>query len=220
MSKIAVLVSGGMDSSILMVDLADKGHEVYPIYIAQGLFWEKIELDYLARFLQAVARDNIQPVKMLFLPSTDIYDTHWSVSGDDVPDETTEDEAVYLPGRNLLLLTKAGIWCSLNNIKTIALAPLKGNPFSDNTDLFYDSMSRVIDIAVDWRLEIIRPYCNMDKEEVIEIGKNLPLELTFSCIQPAGELHCGACNKCAERKLAYEKLGLNDNTGYAEYSEI
>jgi 7-cyano-7-deazaguanine synthase len=220
MSKIAVLVSGGMDSSILTVDLADQGNEVYPVYIEQDLFWEATELDYLERFLKEVNHANIRPLKKLLLPAADLYDSHWSVSGNDVPDEKTADEAVYLPGRNLLLLSKAGIWCSLNNIKTIALAPLKGNPFSDNTDLFYDSMVRIIDIAVDWHLEIIRPYSTKDKDEVIEIGRRLPLELTFSCIKPISGLHCGACNKCAERKIAYRKLGLNDNTDYAEHSEL
>jgi 7-cyano-7-deazaguanine synthase len=42
----------------------------------------------------------------------------------------------------------------------------------------------------------------------------LPLELTFSCIRPAGERHCGSCNKCAERRQAFASAGLKDPTDY------
>ena len=58
-----------------------------------------------------------------------MYGAHWSVSGDAVPDADTADEAVYLPGRNLLLLANSSIWCALHGLHTIALGTLKGNPF-------------------------------------------------------------------------------------------
>lgn len=221
MKKIAVLVSGGMDSSILTVDLADQGYQIFPVYIRHGLFWEDVEMEYLQRFLKAVKHPNIMSLKVLALPTSDLYDAHWSVSGEDVPDEKTDDDAVYLPGRNLLLLAKAGVWCSLNDIGTIALAPLKCNPFSDNTDVFYDSMINAIELAVEWPLSVIRPYSHLSKDEVIIIGKSLPLELTFSCIKPVAGLHCGHCNKCAERIFAYQRLGINDETRYhKQFSSI
>jgi 7-cyano-7-deazaguanine synthase len=214
MSKVAVLVSGGMDSSILTVDLANAEYDVYPVYVRHGLHWEAVELDHLQRFLKVVGHPRIKPLKILELPVTDMYEAHWSVSGDNVPDETTPDEAVYLPGRNLLLLAKVGVWCSIHGIKSIALAPLKGNPFSDNTDEFYENMEKIIDMALGWSINVIRPYADKGKDEVIELGKSLPLHLTFSCIQPVKGLHCGHCNKCAERKIAYSRLSLADDTEY------
>ena len=214
MPKIAVLVSGGMDSSILSVDLANAGNEIFPLYIKHGLYWEAVELSYLQQFLVAVSHPNIRPLSILDLPVTDIYDAHWSVTGTDVPDETTADDAVYLPGRNLLLLAKAGVWCSTNGIAEIALAPLKGNPFSDNTDEFYRTMENAVNLALEWPLKVTRPYSNKSKDEVIEIGKDLPLHLTFSCIKPVNDLHCGKCNKCAERIYGYNLPGRIDSTRY------
>jgi 7-cyano-7-deazaguanine synthase len=49
----------------------------------------------------------------------------------------------------------------------------------------------------------------------MELGRGLPLELTFSCLRPADQLHCGACNKCAERQAAFQAAGMRDGTRYA-----
>ena len=54
----------------------------------------------------------------------------------------------------------------------------------------------------------------MHKAEVMLLGKDLPLEWSFSCIQPIDHLHCGKCNKCAERKKAFADAGMSDPTVY------
>jgi 7-cyano-7-deazaguanine synthase len=64
------------------------------------------------------------------------------------------------------------------------------------------------------QLEIIRPFAHLRKESVMELGRHLPLELTFSCLAPVDGLHCGRCNKCAERRRAFAQLKLNDRTRY------
>ena len=58
---------------------------------------------------------NTRPEKVLTVleePLRDIYDPHWSTGADDVPDAGTPDEAVYLPGRNVLLTVKASVFRS------------------------------------------------------------------------------------------------------------
>jgi len=50
---------------------------------------------------------------------------------------------------------------------------------------------------------------------VLELGRGLALEHTFSCISPVGDDHCGRCNKCAERRRAFTALGIEDLTSYA-----
>jgi 7-cyano-7-deazaguanine synthase len=216
--SVAVLVSGGLDSAVLTVYLTRHYSRVYPIYIHHGLYWEQSELDYLSAFLAAVNKPGIQPLVTLELPVRDIYGTHWSVTGKDVPDAQTPDEAVYLPGRNLLLLAKAGVWCERNAVHTIALATLAGNPFSDNTDEFYRAAENVLQLALGHQLTVIQPFREMSKEEVIRIGQELPLELTCSCIKPVNGNHCGSCNKCAERRNAFEKANVEDTTRYETVS--
>jgi 7-cyano-7-deazaguanine synthase len=50
--------------------------------------------------------------------------------------------------------------------------------------------------------------------EVLKRAEGLPLELTFSCIAPEDGLHCGRCNKCAERARGFARAGLADPTRY------
>jgi len=64
-------------------------------------------------------------------------------------------------------------------------------------------------------LEVVTPFAGRAKRDVLEIGRPLALDLTFSCIAPRSERHCGRCNKCAERQLAFKELGLADTTAYA-----
>jgi 7-cyano-7-deazaguanine synthase len=55
----------------------------------------------------------------------------------------------------------------------------------------------------------------MTKQEVLKLGSRYPLDLTFSCIGPVAGRHCGDCNKCQERRRAFESVGLEDPTRYA-----
>src|SRR4051794_24728928 len=120
-SDVAVLASGGIDSAILCHDLLREYDRVHPLYIRFGLRWEAIELSCLRRFLKASARPGLLPLHVLDEPIADVYgDSHWSTRGTDVPDAATADEAVYLPGRNLLLAAKASVWCRLRGIEALA----------------------------------------------------------------------------------------------------
>src|ERR1700722_1117163 len=98
---VAVLASGGLDSAILVAQLATEGREVTPIYVRFGLAWEDVELRRLRRFLASLGPSRTNPLIVLEQPFTDIDGEHWSLTGQDVPDRDSPDEAVYLPGRNL-----------------------------------------------------------------------------------------------------------------------
>jgi 7-cyano-7-deazaguanine synthase len=213
--ELVVLASGGVDSCILVADQASRGHVVHPIYIRFGLAWEQVEETHLRRFLDAIAnRHDIRPLTVLQLPITDVYGAHWSVSGADTPDETTPDEAVYLPGRNLLLLAKTTVWCALHGVGTIALGTLRGNPFADSTAEFLSGSADLASLALGHHIAVVQPFGQMTKAEVLALGGQLPLELTLSCVAPVDDRHCQTCNKCAERRKAFAEAGIDDKTPY------
>jgi 7-cyano-7-deazaguanine synthase len=216
MNKVAVLASGGIDSSVLLCELARLASEVVPIHISFGLCWDKDELAALQGFLAAVASPKVAPLKSFKLPLGDVYEEHWSVTGIAVPGATTSDDAVYLPGRNLFQLVQAGVWCLLNNVRHIGLATLAGNPFPDATPDFFAALEKVLSTAVGAELQIIRPYEGLNKTQVIQRGQNLPLERTMSCLQPVFGVHCGICNKCAERQRAFAGAQVPDRTEYLQ----
>jgi 7-cyano-7-deazaguanine synthase len=215
MKSSAVLVSGGLDSAILLAELADRCSSVYPLFVRAGLSWEVAELRYLRRFLETIHKPGIQPLHILDMPVTDLYGDHWSITGKNVPDAGSPDEAVFLPGRNVLLLAKAMLWCHLHDVPALALAVLHANPFPDATPSFFAAYATAVNQAVSGTVQLLRPFAALKKVDVLQRGRGLPLELTFSCIRPQGDKHCGRCNKCEERRRAFRDAGLPDPTEYA-----
>ena len=213
-NKVAVLVSGGLDSCVLATHLAAGKRTVYPVYVRQGLLWEAVEQHWIKKFLAAVAAPNIEPLREIALPVTDLYNSHWSTTGELTPDHLSDDREVYLPGRNLMLLAKTSLYCALNGIPSVALGPLAGNPFADSTPEFFSRFGEMASLALSFSFTIETPFAKLTKADVIRLGRHLPLELSFSCIRPAGLNHCGACNKCAERRRSFQEADVEDKTGY------
>ncbi len=211
---VGLLVSGGLDSCILVGRMLELGEIVQPIFIDSQLVWQADELHATQKFLAAVATPRLLPLKLLLVPLDDVYGNHWSLTGRATPDRDSDDEAVYLPGRNPLLLVKAAVWCRLQGIERIALAPLVGNPFADATDEFFAQFERTMSLALSAPLRIERPFSKLTKQQVLAGGRNLPLELTFSCIAPRNGKHCGQCNKCFERQQAFQAAEMVDPTWY------
>lgn len=212
-----MLVSGGLDSAILLAESLRSYRRVDPVYVRVGSYWEPAEEAHLRRFLAAVAAPNLGPLVALSQPVADLYASHWSVTGRAVPGADTPDDAVFLPGRNVLLLAKPILWCHLNGVPALATAPLATNPFPDATAEFYDGFAALVSRSVGGRVRVLRPYADLGlgKVEVLRRGAGLPLGETFSCIRPVKERHCGRCNKCAERRAGFRDADLPDPTGYA-----
>jgi 7-cyano-7-deazaguanine synthase len=213
---VAVLASGGLDSAVLVADLLHQRRAVHPIYVRFGLAWEPTEEAHLRRFLDTLSRPAPEPLTVLEVPIASVYGTHWSVSGDAVPDERSADEAVYLPGRNLLLLAQPSVWCALHGVHAIALGTLKGNPFPDSSPEFFGDFAALVQRGMGHALEVITPFADRTKADVLELGRGFALQHTFSCIDPQGGRHCGHCNKCAERRLAFSVLQIDDVTEYEQ----
>ena len=204
--SIAILASGGLDSAILTSKLLKSHSLVQPIYIKSGHVWEPAELYWLKRYLKVIANPRLAKLVCLSLETKDLYEGHWSVTGKKTPSHKSDDVKVYLPGKNLLLITKAAVYCSLNKIPALALGPLKTNPFPDAKASFFKDLEKVCSEGLHFKFRIKTPFLDRTKQEVMRLGKALPLQLTFSCLSPRGVLHCGKCNKCAEREKAFQSI--------------
>jgi 7-cyano-7-deazaguanine synthase len=214
-STIGVLASGGLDSCILVGDLLRRERPVQPFYIRTGLTWQGEELPALRLFLQAMQTPLLKPLVILDLPLEDLYGNHWSLTGENTPAADSPDEAVFLPGRNALLMIKAAVYCQLHGIPELAIAPLGTSPFEDAGPQFFREFEAAINRGVDRRVKLLRPFGEIDKQQVMKLGTGMPLQFTFSCIHPVGGLHCGQCNKCAERQHAFQLVQRPDPTPYA-----
>lgn len=215
--SIAVLLSAGLDSVVLAASEA-RTRRVHPVYVATGLAWEPAERAALAEILSRPPLvDRVAPLADLTFSVADLYPpTHWGLRGEP-PAFDTPDEDVYLTGRNVALLSKAGIHCAQHRIDAVALGSLGGNPFPDATRAFFDAMARALSLGLAHALAIEAPFAALHKSDVIRLGLELgvPLELTLSCMNPQQGLHCGRCSKCRERRDAFAEAGVADPTVYA-----
>lgn len=216
-----VLFSGGIESCVLVGILAE-AHEVFPFRVHYGLRWETEERAACERYLKALPGRryalHVQPLTVSTEPVPEALCHSWSVRGP-VPSAESPDASVELPQRNLMLLEAAAAFCSANRIPTMAIGTLVGsNPFPDATRAFFDDQARVLSERYGMRLRICTPLQHLRKAAVLRhgAGRALPLEHSLSCLAPRkGGIHCGNCNKCAERRRAFAEAVIADPTAYA-----
>lgn len=235
----AVLLSGGLDSAVLVADEAARVHPetVQPIYVSVGLAWERAERAAVTHLLAAPGlAGRVRPLVALTVDMRDVYAaTHWAVEGR-APGYNTADEDVYLPGRNIVLLGKAGVYCAAARLDRLVIGTLAHNPFPDATPGFRSTMARALSLGLDRPLAIDAPYAGLEKADVIRRGVTLgvPMERSLSCMnpilidasasgeprEPGGPRHCGVCSKCRERHDAFLDAGVHDPTTYADLRHV
>lgn len=217
-----VLLSGGLDSAVLLAEEAALD-DVQPIYVGVGFPWEDAERDALRHFLGVGFRHpRVRPLALLSVDMTDVYPAaHWARTGL-APAYHTPDEDVYIPGRNIVLLGKAGVFCAVAGLNRLVIGTLDHNPFPDATPVFRSTMAEALSLGLDHRVEIAAPYARVGKAEVIGRGQRagVRLELTLSCMNARSTgagfpRHCGVCSKCRERHDAFVEAGVPDLTDYA-----
>lgn len=219
-----VLLSGGLDSAVLAAHEAQSAR-VLPVHVSVGLAWEAAEIAMVEQLLRApVFAGRAAPLTRVEFTMRDVYPpTHWAIRGVP-PAYDTPDEDVYLSGRNLVLLTKAGVVAARHDAHRIALGPLAGNPFPDARPAFFSAMAGAMSLGLDHAIEIATPFLDWDKAAVIRRGAELgvPFELTLSCMNPIVTSglpqHCGLCSKCRERRDAFTAAGASDPSSYANQS--
>jgi len=221
----AVLLSGGLDSAVLLALEASRG-EVQPIYVSVGLAWEQSERAAVAALVAHQARGGgVRPLVTLSVDMRDVYEaSHWALTGQP-PAYHTPDEDVYLPGRNVILLAKTAVYCAAAGLNRIVIGTLAHNPFPDATPEFRAAIARSLSLGLDHPLDVDAPLAELSKADVIRRGVALgvPFELTLSCMAPPdarrtphATRHCGLCSKCRERHDAFVEAGIKDPTDYVD----
>jgi 7-cyano-7-deazaguanine synthase len=221
-----VLLSGGLDSAVLVAHESRTG-TVLPVYVSSGLAWEALEVAMVDHLLAHEAlTSRVRPLLRVEFTMRDVYaSSHWALRGEPPPYDAP-DEHVYLAGRNLVLLAKAGMVATMHRVHRIAIGPLAGNPFPDARPSFFRAMQDALTLGLDHSIAVATPFLTWTKADVIRRGLELgvPLGLTLSCMSPvaapaaAPPLHCGRCSKCRERREAFGALGLDDPATYAAVS--
>jgi 7-cyano-7-deazaguanine synthase len=217
--KALVLFSGGLDSTVLATQMKQEATETRLLSIDYGQRHAK-ELDHsqkVADHLGLVHEILKLPQLGQILGGSSLTDKSITLPEGHYAEESMKSTVV--PNRNMILLALAGGHALSLGFDTIAYAAHAGDHtiYPDCRPEFADAMDKALGLA-DWKdLNLHRPYVEMTKSDLVSLGEelNAPLQLTWSCYA-GGEIHCGKCGTCVERKEAFALANIPDPTKYEE----
>ena len=217
--KALVLFSGGLDSTVLATQMKKDAEETRLLSIDYGQRHAK-ELDHSQKVADhlGLAHEILKlPQLGQILGGSSLTDKSMTVPEGHYAEESMKSTVV--PNRNMILLALAGGHALSIGFDTIAYAAHAGDHtiYPDCRPEFADAMDTALGLA-DWNtLSLHRPYVEMTKSDLVSLGDKLeaPLHLTWSCYA-GGEIHCGKCGTCVERKEAFALANIPDPTKYVE----
>jgi 7-cyano-7-deazaguanine synthase len=224
MAKALVILSGGMDSSILLHHVATRMRydELYAITFNYG---QRIirEIDCAkAQALDAgvtehkiINMDFFRDIsKMSALTNTDLK----------IPkareDIGNAQPLSYVPFRNLLLLTTAAGWAESIGANDLFYGAVQTDDFSgywDCTSSFLNKVNDVYNLNRKNTIKVNAPFMTWSKDQVVKEGIDLNINFlqTHTCYE-GKEVACGECVSCAARIKAFIDNKTIDPIKYAK----
>lgn len=216
--KILAVLSGGMDSTCALYKALSDGHEVV----------KAVAYDYESKHNKqehAHAKKTCEKLGIEFhVVKLDFsqFESNLLKSGGDIPEGHYADpimKKTVVPFRNGIMLSfSAGIAESCG-----AEAIMLGNHFGDHAVYpdcradFIKPMAEAILNGTYENIKLYAPFTEITKTDIAKIGDEIGVDwsLTYSCYN-GGEIHCGRCSTCFERKEAFTDSGVEDPTVYED----
>lgn len=218
--KTLVVCSGGLDSITLAYKVA-KEHELAALISFNYGQRHKKELD----FAKQAAKDLGVKHHIIDISSYGGLLTGSALTDDvEVPDGHYAEETMRItvvPNRNAIMLTMAYGLANALKLDAVAAAFHGGDHFiyPDCRPGFASAFEEMQNHALEGMgtLKLYTPYINAGKEEIAADGARVgvPFEKTWSCYK-GGDIHCGRCGTCVERREAFDLAGVEDPTEYAD----
>lgn len=215
MKNSAIIVSGGMDSITLLYDHKDEialgisfdygsNHNAREIPFAKmhcerlGIKHITINLDFMHQYFKSSLLDGAEAIP----------EGHYA-------DDNMKSTVV--PFRNGIMLAIAIGIAESNNLDQVFIANHGGDHtiYPDCRPEFVNAIDAAATAGTYNNVKVIAPYTKITKSDIARIGKRLGIDYaeTWSCYK-GGEVHCGKCGTCVERKEALAEAGIEDKTIY------
>ena len=217
--KACVLLSGGMDSVTALYDALRQHQVVAALSFDYGARHNSRELPFAAHHaaLQQVPHEII-PLDFIHRHFT----SHLLIGGGPIPDGHYAEDSMrqtVIPFRNGIMLAIAAGFAESHGAEAVVIAAHSGDHaiYPDCREDFMQAMSGAIAAGTYARIQLLRPFIAMDKAAIARLGAGLGIDFTttWSCYK-GGELHCGTCGTCVERREAFVLGGLSDPTVYQQ----
>lgn len=215
MKNSVIIVSGGMDSITLLYDHKDEialgisfdygsNHNAREIPFAKmhcerlGIKHITINLDFMHQYFKSSLLDGAEAIP----------EGHYA-------DENMRSTVV--PFRNGIMLSIAIGIAESNNLDQVFIANHGGDHtiYPDCRPEFINAIDAAATAGTYNNVKVVAPYTKITKSDIARIGKKLGIDYTetWSCYK-GGEVHCGKCGTCVERKEALAEAGIEDKTRY------
>ena len=217
-NKALVLLSGGLDSSVVLSVCQEKGYDIYAISFDYGQR-HKVELDYAkfqATFFKCISHEVF---KMEFYGGSALTDDIKVPKNRDSHSMSKDIPVTYVPSRNIVFLSFASGYAECHDIDNIFIGvnAIDYSGYPDCRKNFIDNFEKLINKSTKKGLEgskfkINTPLINLSKKDIIKLGhKNgVDFSMTSSCYSPKLKKNCGVCDSCLLRKQGFEEAGLRD----------
>ncbi len=215
--KVVLLLSGGMDSAVLLSMACRDAKRVLAVSFDYGQRHAK-ELQSAEQIALHCNIDHcVVSVDSLaqFIPGSSLTDHGVSVPHGHYADESMRITVV--PFRNMIMLSIAASISAARGFDCVGLAAHAGDHaiYPDCRPAFFASMEATLSVAHYSALRLWAPFLSKSKADIVRIGAALgvPFHLTWSCYE-GREMHCGECGTCVERKEAFAIAKVVDPTTY------
>ncbi len=215
MKKSVIVVSGGMDSVTLLYDFKDE--------IALGISFDygsnhnHNELPLAALHCKRLGIPHIV-VPLGFMHQH--FKSSLLESGASIPDGSYDEEnmrSTVVPFRNGVMLAVAAGIAESNGLDRVLIANHGGDHtiYPDCRPEFIAAMDAAVAAGTFANVRVVAPYTNISKADIARRGAALGIDYaeTWSCYK-GGDVHCGTCGTCVERKEALREAGIADKTPY------
>jgi 7-cyano-7-deazaguanine synthase len=215
--KVCVLLSGGMDSVAAFYEVLGT-HEVAAClsfdygakHNAREIPFAKLHADRAGVLHQVIPLDFMNR----------LFKSDLLQSGGDIPEGHYAEESMkqtVVPFRNGIMLAIATGYAESIGAGGLVIAAHSGDHaiYPDCREPFMQAMATAMGEGTYAKIQLLRPFIAMDKTAIARRGVELGIDFseTWSCYK-GGEIHCGVCGTCVERREAFILAGLPDHTRY------
>ncbi len=215
--QVLVLLSGGMDSVTALYDAAQTYLVTAALSFHYGAKHNDREIPFAAAHAAALGLPH-HVVPLGFIAES--FRSDLLKSGGEIPKGHYEEQtmkATVVPFRNGIMLSIAAGFAESVGAEGVVIGAHAGDHaiYPDCREPFMQSMAEAIRAGTYAEVKLLRPFIAMTKAGIAARGHALGVDYTrtWSCYV-GGDIHCGECGTCVERREAFLLAGLADPTTY------
>jgi len=221
--KVCVLLSGGMDSVAALHEVLGQHEVVACLSYDYGSKHNAREIPF-AKLHAERAGVTHQVISLDFMNR--LFKSDLLQSGGEIPDGHYAEESMkqtVVPFRNGIMLAIAAGYAESIEAEGLVIAAHSGDHaiYPDCREPFMHAMATAMSEGTYARIQLLRPFIATDKAGIAKRGVELGVDFseTWSCYK-GGEIHCGVCGTCVERREAFVLAGLQDPTHYEQTPDL